>query len=182
MTVATRLRSLARGRVAVIGVPYLWLLAFFLLPFLIVMKISVSEMETVRFKDLLTFKDGMLQLSLRLGNYVFITEDALYFKTYLSSIKYAGVTTLLCLFIGYPFAYFMARAKATVQPALLMLVMLPFWTSFLLRVYAWKGLLSEHGWAFEFITATRLDHVLAAIGVIPAPGQLMNTPFSLVLG
>jgi putrescine transport system permease protein len=182
MTAITRLRSLATGRVAVIGVPYLWLLAFFLLPFLIVVKISVSEMETVHFKDLVSFKDGVMQLSLRFGNYVFITEDALYFKTYLSSIKYAAVTTLLCLFIGYPFAYFMARARATLQPALLMLVMLPFWTSFLLRVYAWKALLSEHGWAFELITATRLDHLLAAIGVIQAPGQLMNTPFSLVLG
>jgi putrescine transport system permease protein len=175
-------RAWVSGRTAVIGVPYLWLLAFFLLPFLIVMKISVSEMETVNFKDLLTFNEGVLQLSLRFGNYIFITQDDLYFKTYLSSLKYAGVTTLLCLFIGYPFAYFMARARATVQPALLMLVMLPFWTSFLLRVYAWKGLLSEHGWAFELITATRLDVVLASLGLIPAPGQLMNTPFSLVLG
>lgn len=175
-------RAWVSGRTAVIGVPYLWLLAFFLLPFLIVMKISVSEMETVNFKDLLTFNEGVLQLSLRFGNYVFITQDDLYFKTYLSSVKYAGVTTLLCLFIGYPFAYFMARARATMQPALLMLVMLPFWTSFLLRVYAWKGLLSEHGWAYELITATRLDVVLASLGLIPAPGQLMNTPFSLVLG
>jgi putrescine transport system permease protein len=76
----------------------------------------------------------------------------------------------------------MARAKATVQPALLMLVMLPFWTSFLLRVYAWKGLLSENGWAADLISATGLDQLLAAGGLIPAPGQLMNTPFSLVLG
>jgi len=176
------LRSLARGRVGVIGVPYLWLLLFFLLPFLIVLKISVSEMETVTFKDLVSVKEGVLQLSLRFGNYVFITEDDLYFKTYLSSLKYAAVTTALCLAIGYPFAYFMARARAAVQPALLMLVMLPFWTSFLLRVYAWKGLLSEHGWAYDLITGTHLDSLLAAAGMIPAPGQLMNTPFSLVLG
>ena len=171
-----------RGRTAVIGIPYFWLLLFFMLPFLIVLKISVSEMETVRFKDVLTFKEGVLALSLKLSNYVFITEDDLYFKTYVSSLKYAAVTTALCLLIGYPFAYFMARAKATVQPALLMLVMLPFWTSFLLRVYAWKGLLSEKGWAAEVIGATGLDQLLAAAGLIPAPGQLMNTPFSLVLG
>ena len=182
MSLAARFRSLWAGRVAVIGVPYLWLLVFFLLPFLIVLKISVSEMETVNFKDLISFSDGVLQLTLRFGNYVFLTEDDLYIKTYLSSIKYAAVTTALCLFIGYPFAYFMARAKPSVQPALLMLVMLPFWTSFLLRVYAWKGLLSENGWVFELITATRLDQVLAAAGLIPSPGQLMNTPFSLVLG
>jgi putrescine transport system permease protein len=170
------------GRSAVIGIPYFWLLLFFMLPFLIVLKISVSEMETVSFKDVLTFKEGVLALSLKLSNYVFITEDDLYFKTYLSSLKYAAVTTALCLIIGYPFAYFMARAKATVQPALLMLVMLPFWTSFLLRVYAWKGLLSENGWAANAISAIGLDQLLAAAGLIPAPGQLMNTPFSLVLG
>jgi putrescine transport system permease protein len=177
-----RLRRGFSGRTAVIGVPYLWLLAFFLLPFLIVMKISVSEMEAVTFKDVVSFKDGVLALSLKFGNYVFITQDDLYFKTYISSLKYAAVTTVLCLVIGYPFAYFMARAKATVQPALLMLVMLPFWTSFLLRVYAWKGLLSDNGWAHDLITATGLDRLLAATGLIPAPGQLMNTAFSLVLG
>ncbi len=182
MNIVKALMKAARGRTAVIGIPYLWLLVFFMLPFLIVLKISVSEMETVTFKDVLTFKEGVLALSLKLSNYVFITQDDLYFKTYLSSLKYAAVTTVLCLFIGYPFAYFMARAKATVQPALLMLVMLPFWTSFLLRVYAWKGLLSEKGWAAEVISATGLDHLLAAAGLIPAPGQLMNTPFSLVLG
>ena len=170
------------GRWAVIGIPYFWLFLFFMLPFLIVLKISVSEMETVTFKDVLTFKDGVLALSLKLSNYVSLVQDDLYFLTYLSSLKYAAVTTVLCLVIGYPFAYFMARAKATIQPALLMLVMLPFWTSFLLRVYAWKGLLSENGWAADFIAGTGLDRLLLAGGLIPAQGQLMNTPFSLVLG
>ena len=173
---------LVRGRTAVIGVPYLWLLAFFLFPFLIVFKISVSEMEGVVFKNVLTLTDGVLALTVKLSNYVFITQDDLYFLTYLSSIKYAAITTVLCLLIGYPFAYFMARAKATIQPALLMLVMLPFWTSFLLRVYAWKGLLSEHGWVSELLIALRIDHVLLAMGVIPALGKFMNSPFSLVLG
>jgi putrescine transport system permease protein len=180
--IRSRLGSLLRGRFAVIGIPYLWLLAFFLLPFLIVLKISVSEMETVTFKDVLTFKEGVLALSLKFSNYASLVQDDLYFLTYLSSLKYAAITTVLCLFIGYPFAYFMARAKPTVQPALLMLVMLPFWTSFLLRVYAWKGLLSENGWAAEFIAGTGLDRLLVAGGLIPAQGQLMNTPFSLVLG
>ncbi|MEO5770751.1 MAG: ABC transporter permease subunit [Burkholderiaceae bacterium] len=173
---------MARGRSAVIGVPYLWLLVFFLLPFLIVARISVSEMENVAFKDLITFKDGLLLLSLKFSGYQFIAEDSLYFDTYLRSLKYAGATTLFCLAIGYPFAYFLARARATVQPALLMLVMLPFWTSFLLRVYAWKGLLSENGWVERVIVGSGLDHWLLAAGLIEAPGQLMNTPFSLVLG
>jgi putrescine transport system permease protein len=170
------------GRRAVIAVPYIWLLVFFLLPFLIVVKISVSEMEAVNFKDLVTWQDGALAFSLRLGNYLTVVQDDLYLSTYLSSLKYAATTTVLCLAIGYPFAYFMARARATVQPALLMLVMLPFWTSFLLRVDAWKGLLTENGWVYELITGSGLDRALAAANLIPAPGQLMNTPFSLVLG
>jgi len=175
-------RSWWSGRTAVIGIPYLWLLVFFLLPFLIVAKISVSEMETVTFKDLLTLKEGVLQLSLKFSNYVFITQDDLYFRAYVASLKYAAVTTLLCLAIGYPFAYFMARARATAQPLLLMLVMLPFWTSFLLRVYAWKGLLSDHGWVAEVLVALGIDQLLAAGGMIATPGKLLNTPFSLVLG
>jgi len=176
------LKALFSSRAPVIGVPYGYLLVFFLLPFLVVFRISVSEMEVVTFKDLVTWQDGVLQLSLKFSNYLFILEDPLYISTYLSSLKYAAATTVMCLLIGYPFAYFMARAKPSLQPALLMLVMLPFWTSFLLRVYAWKGLLSENGWVSDFLIGTGLDQVLYALGLIPAPGKLMNTPFSLVLG
>ena len=175
-------RRWLRGRHVVIGTPYLWLLVFFMLPFLIVLKISMSEMDGVRFKDVLTLTDGLLRLSLKLSNYVFITQDDLYFKTYISSIKYAAITTVLCLAIGYPFAYFMARARASLQPTLLMLVMLPFWTSFLLRVYAWKGLLSEGGLAAGLLSNLGIDNLLLAAGLIPALGKFMNSPFSLVLG
>jgi putrescine transport system permease protein len=177
-----RIRRWFSGRTAVIAGPMVFLLLFFLLPFVIVGKISVSEMEAVTFKDLLTFSDGVAQLSLKFGNYLFIAEDPLYFNTYVSSVKYAATTTVLCLLIGYPFAYFMARAPRTVQPALLMLVMLPFWTSFLVRVYAWRGLLSENGWVETVVNGLGLDRVLFALGLISAPGQLMHTPFSLVLG
>ena len=178
------MKSLARwrGRHAVIGVPYLWLLVFFLLPFGIVLRISVSEMDEAQFNELLTLRDGVLQLTLKLSNYAFLFDDDLYLRTYLASLKYAAATTLLCLAIGYPFAYFMARARSTLQPTLLMLVMLPFWTSFLLRVYAWKGLLSEDGWVSDLLIGSGIDRLLAAAGLIPAPGQLMHTPFSLVLG
>ena len=171
-----------RGRFAVIAVPYAWLLAFFLLPFLVVAKISVSEMETTTIKDIVTWKDGAIAISARLGNYLLLVQDDLYLRTYASSLLYAAVTTLLCLAIGYPFAYFMARARRSLQPALLMLVMLPFWTSFLLRVYAWKALLTEHGLVADAIEWLGLDRALAAAQLIPGPGQLMNTPFSLVLG
>lgn len=178
---ATQRRWL-RGRSVVIGIPYLWLLVFFLLPFFIVVKISVSEMETVSVKDILSWSDGVLQLTVKLSNYAYILADELYFSTYVASLKYAAATTVLCLFIGYPFAYFMARSRATVQPALLMLVMLPFWTSFLLRVYAWKGLLSDGGWAAELLVSTGVGDLLYALGLLTVPDKFMHTPFSLVLG
>ena len=171
-----------RGRGAVIGIPYAWLLIFFLLPFLVVARISVSAMETTTISDIVTWKDGAIAFSLQFGNYLLLLKDDLYVTTYVSSLEYAAVTTVLCLAIGYPFAYFMARARRTLQPALLMLVMLPFWTSFLLRVYAWKALLTEHGLVADAIEALGLDRALAWAGLIPGPGQLMNTPFSLVLG
>ena len=161
------------GRVAVISVPMVFLLLVFLLPFLVVFKISVSEMDTVFFKDVLTFKDDAIFLALKYGNYISLTQDALYLTAYLSSIKIAAITTAICLFIAYPFAYFLARSPADRRPALLMLVMLPFWTSFLLRVYAWKMLLADAG---------VFNNVAIALGLIGEPIKMMNTPFSLVLG
>jgi putrescine transport system permease protein len=173
---------LKRGRTVVVGIPFLWLLVFFAIPFLVVLKISFSEMGTVSVNDIVTFGEGTMQITLRGTSYAFITQDELYFKTYLSSVRYAAITTIWCLLIGYPFAYFMARAKPTIQPTLLMLVMLPFWTSFLLRVYAWKGLLGEHGWVSDILIATGLDHLLMSMGLIPALGKFMNSPLSLTVG
>jgi putrescine transport system permease protein len=161
------------GRAAVIGVPMVFLVAVFLLPFLVVFKISLSEMDTVFFKDVLIWADQTLTLQFRFGNYTSLTQDTLYIQTYLSSIKFAAITTGICLLIAYPFAYFMARSPADKRPALLMLVMLPFWTSFLLRVYAWKMLLADSG---------VFNNVAMALGLITEPIKMMNTPFSLVLG
>ncbi len=175
-------RAVRGGRFAVIAVPYAWLLAFFLLPFLVVARISVSEMEATTVKDIVAWKDGAIAFSLKFGNYLLLAQDDLYLRTYGSSLLFAAVTTVLCLAIGYPFAYFMARSRRSLQPALLMLVMLPFWTSFLLRVYAWKALLTEQGLAANAIEALGLDRAMAAVGLVPGPGQLMNTPFSLILG
>jgi putrescine transport system permease protein len=170
------------GRKAVIFVPYVWLLVFFLLPFFIILRISLSEMEGVVFQPIMEFKEGVFSLFLRVNHYLFILEDELYYKTYLSSLKYAAVTTAWCLFIGYPFAYFMARARPSRQPTLLLLVMLPFWTSFLLRVYAWKGLLMDGGWIAQVLVALHVDDLLLHFDAIAAPGKFMNTPFSLVIG
>ncbi len=161
------------GRTAVISVPMLFLLLVFMLPFLVVFKISLSEMDTVFFKDVLTWKDDVIVLAFKYGNYVSLTQDSLYFNAYLSSLKIAAITTAICLTIAYPFAYFMARSPADRRPALLMLVMLPFWTSFLLRVYAWKMLLADGG---------VFNNAAMAMGLIAEPVKMMNTPFSLVLG
>jgi putrescine transport system permease protein len=161
------------GRAAVISVPMAFLLIVFLLPFLVVFKISLSEMDTVFFKDVLTWKDDVIVLAFKYGNYVSLTQDSLYFNAYFSSLKIAAITTAICLAIAYPFAYFMARSPADRRPALLMLVMLPFWTSFLLRVYAWKMLLADAG---------VFNNFAIALGLISEPVKMMNTPFSLVLG
>lgn len=171
-----------RGRTAVISIPYAWLLLFFFAPFLIVLKYSISEMGLVTVRDVLTLSDGAIKLVAKYANYVFIATDGWYFKAYVSSLKYAAITTICCLFIGYPFSYFMARSRPTLQPALLMMVMLPFWTSFLLRVYAWKGLLEEHGWVASVLTALHADQVLMWAGLTYAPGVYLHTPFSLVVG
>jgi putrescine transport system permease protein len=177
-----RLARHIRGRTVVVAVPMVFLLAFFLLPFAIVGQISLADMEDVCCKDLVTFDGGVLRIALKFAGYAFIADDPLYLRTYVSSLKYAAATTLLCLAIGYPFAYFMARAERAVQPALLMLVMLPFWTSFLLRVYAWRALLAEHGWIEQWVVGSGLDTLLHALGLIVEPGQLLFTPFSLVVG
>ncbi len=163
------------GRHFVIGVPLSWLTFAFLIPFLIVLRISFTEMENAGnpFGSLMSYVDGFIQIKIKISNYLFIAEDDLYILTYLSSLKFASMTTVLCLFIGYPFAYFMARAKPTIRPTLMMLVMLPFWTSFLLRIYAWKGILATHG---------ILNDLLLALGLIAQPLHLMHTSFSLVLG
>ncbi|MGB8339678.1 MAG: ABC transporter permease, partial [Burkholderiales bacterium] len=167
------INKLFTGRVGVISVPYFWLILFFLLPFLIVLKISLAEMDIATIKPLLSYEEGFAKLNLKLGNYVALTEDNLYWNTYLRSIKYAVITTFFCLLIGYPFAYFMARSPKRNQPALLMLVMLPFWTSFLLRIYAWKSILENKG---------LLNNFLIWLGVIHEPIHMMHTSFSLVIG
>ena len=162
------------GRKFVIGVPMVFLLATFALPFLVVFKISVSDMEGAQFSDLWVWQDGLLHLKFKFSNYATIFfQDDLYLRAYLSSLTFAALTTVICLAIGYPFAYFLARSRPDIRPALLMLLMLPFWTSFLLRVYAWKMLLADNG-VFNTIALT--------LGLLDQPLRMMNTPFSLTLG
>jgi putrescine transport system permease protein len=161
------------GKRSVIGIPYLFLILFFSLPFLIVLKLSISDTEGIRFKDLFDYIDGVAILRVRVSNYLFLMTDSLYVYTYWYSIKLATLNTLICLVIGYPFAYFMARAPATWRPTLLMLVTLPFWTSYLLRVYAWKGLLDDNG---------VINNFLIWAHVIDSPIKMMYTSFSMMVG
>lgn len=161
------------GRRTVIGIPYLFLILLFSVPFLVVLKISVSETDGIRFQDLTSYADGVIQLKIKLSNYIFLSTDSLYVQTYWSSVKFAGLNTIICLLIGYPFAYFMARSPANLRPALLMLVSLPFWTSYLLRVYAWKGLLDDHG---------VFNNLLVGLHLIDEPIRMMHTGFSMTIG
>jgi putrescine transport system permease protein len=169
------------GKRFVIGVPYVWLFVFFLLPFLILLYISFVDMgESVHpFKPIWDPVTGIL--SLKYENYGTIFRDAesgelfktIYIEAYLRSIWYALMTAVLCLLIGYPFAYFIARSAPSVRPALLMMVMLPFWTSFLLRVYAWKGILADQG---------VVNQVLMGLGIIGEPIQMLYTDVSMLVG
>ena len=167
-------------RFAMICLPYLWLVALFLVPFLIVFKISLSDIDlaippyTPRL-DFNTGWQGFLRFwaALDFENYVFLTSDDLYWKAYLSSLRIAFISTTLTLLIGYPIAYGIARASTEWSATLLMLVILPFWTSFLIRVYAWMGILGTEG---------LLNQLLLALGFIETPLTILNTNWAVYIG
>ncbi|MBS9719436.1 ABC transporter permease subunit [Tianweitania sp. BSSL-BM11] len=173
------LRGIMRGLTAklVIIIPYVWLLILFLVPFLIVAKISLSQIATAMppYQPAFDGLDGLWAKlsSFTVANYLWLTEDALYFNAYISSLVIAGVSTVLTLLVGYPMAYGMARAPATIRPTLLMLVILPFWTSFLIRVYAWIGILKPEGLLNQFLLWT---------GVIDTPLLILNTHTAIYIG
>ena len=163
-----------------IAVPYLWLLALFLVPFLIVFKISLSDVALARppYFPQYQFSEGWQALvdylrELDLENFWFLTTDDLYWKAYLSSLRIALVATFFTLLVGFPIAYAMARAPMEWRPTLMMLVILPFWTIFLIRVYAWIGILSGEGYLNQF---------LMWIGVIQEPLIILNTNIAVYIG
>ena len=167
-------------RVALIIVPYLWLLALFLVPFAIVLKISLSDIELSipPYTPQLDLNEGWEGIkaffaALDFENFVFLTEDDLYWKAYLSSLQIAVISTILTLLVGYPIAYAMARAPNHWRPTLLMLVILPFWTSFLIRVYSWMGILSTEGY---------LNQLLLSLGLISEPLLILNTNVAVYIG
>jgi len=156
--------------------PYLWLLLFFAVPFLIVLKISVSGMRLGMppYEPLITWITSQaMDIKINLANYAFLWEDALYRNAYGNSILTAAVSTILCLLIGYPMAYGIARTRPSWRNLLLLMVMLPFWTSFLLRVYAWIGILKNNG---------LINNLLMSIGIIDEPIVMLQTDFAVYLG
>jgi putrescine transport system permease protein len=169
-----------RGRLAVVLVPYLWLVAFFLVPFLIVFRISLSD-DVLAQPPYAPLFDGSAGLAgvrdflagLDFDNYVFVLSDSLYVQSYLQSVWIAALSTGVLMLIGFPIAYGMVRAPQSWRPLLLMLVILPFWTSFLIRVYAWMGILAREG---------LLNQALVAVGVIDEPVEILATNAAVVLG
>ncbi|MBC6717953.1 ABC transporter permease subunit [Aurantimonas sp. DM33-3] len=174
-----RSRGARLYRSLVVGVPFVWLLVFFLAPFLIVFKISLSQIALAQppyvpsfsLENLSTFWDNLQQFTI--DNYVWLTSDPLYINSYLSSLQIAGIATAITLLIGYPLAYGIARAPGGLRPVLILLTILPFWTSFLIRVYAWIGILKTDG---------LLNQFLMWLGVISDPLVIMNTNIAVYIG
>lgn len=177
MSLVTRWIQLARGqsRWTVISVPYLWMLLFFAVPFLIVLKISFAHKVVAipPYTDLLEFVDQAVVMKLNLTNYFQLWADDKYWSAYLNSIEIAGISTFLCLLIGYPMAYVIARLPSTTRNIALMAVILPSWISFLIRIYAWMGILQTNG---------LLNKFLLGIGIIDTPLRIMNTPTAAYIG
>ena len=177
----TWVRRLARRaqenwRQIVILIPFLWLLLFFLTPFFIVAKISLAELAIASppFTRMIEWTDsGIMTIRIVFDNFAYILDDPLYFDTYINSIKISGSATLICLLFGYPIAYAIVRSGPVAKPIFLFLIILPFWTSFLLRVYAWMGLLADQG---------TINNLLIAVGLIDEPIRMLYTEFAVYVG
>ncbi|MCB1874895.1 MAG: ABC transporter permease subunit [Chromatiales bacterium] len=166
----------AWGRRLAIGLPYGWLVLFFLLPFLIVLRISLSEPQLAQppYTPLTEWvDDNNLDVHINLGNYALLGEDELYQDAFFNSVRVAFISSLVCLLIGYPMAYVIAASPPRRRNILLMLVILPFWTSFLIRVYAWIGIIKTNG---------LLNELLLSLGLITEPLHILYTPLAVYLG
>ena len=163
------------GRLVLIGVPFLWLVLFFVVPLLIILKISFahSAVGIPPYTPLVTGAQGHWSVHATAANFLLLARDDLYLRAYLGSLANAAVATGLCLIVGYPIAHTIARAPAAWRQLLLFLVVLPFWTSFLIRVYAWIAILQPNG---------LLNRLLLATGLIRVPLPLLNNAFSVELG
>ena len=165
-----------KARWLVPALPYLWLAIFFLLPFLIVLKISLSDAATALppYRPVFAFDDvaGFVR-ALDLENFAFLADDPLYFDAALSSVRIAAISTVLLLIVGFPMAYAMARASQRWRSLLVALVILPFWTSFLIRIYAWIGILKPDGF---------LNQALIGLKIVTEPLTILNTEAAVFIG
>lgn len=171
-----KLRSLVSGRAVILGMPWFWLALFFVLPFLFVLKISLSEAQLAQppYLDWIReVEDGLVTIQLNFGNYLMLFEDELYRDALWGSFEVASISTLLCLLLGYPMAYAISLSPNHWRLPLLMLIILPFWTSFLIRVYAWIGILKGNG---------LLNQLLLGLGIIDTPLEILHTPVAVYIG
>lgn len=159
-------------RRTLLGLPAVWLAVFVLLPLLLALKISFSQMQ-LGVPPYLPLWDAAGAWQGTVANYALVASDSLYVDAYLNSVRIAAISTLLALLIGYPMAYAIVRAPLAWRTPLLILVLLPFWISFLIRVYAWVGLLRPNG---------LINSTLLSLGVLDAPVRLLNTEFAVYLG
>lgn len=168
-------KRLPGSRWLVIAVPYLWMLLFFAIPFAIALKISFASAAIAMppYTDLVQWAGDKMQLTINTANYLFLVRDSLYVNAYLSSLEIAVVSTVLCLLLGYPIAYAIARMDPATRNVALMLVILPSWTSFLIRIYAWVGILKNNG---------LLNNFLIGLGLIDEPLQILHTPVAVYIG
>jgi len=175
MSTAGLKRWLPGLRATVIGIPYLWLLLFFAIPFLIVLKISFAKMAVAMppYTSIVAYVDNAFTVNLNLGNYTQLFADSQYVVAYLSSIKIAIIATFLTLLIGYPMAYVISRMPPSARNIAMMLVVLPSWTSFLIRVYAGIGILDSNG---------LINRTLLGMGLIDEPLRILYTPLAAYIG
>jgi putrescine transport system permease protein len=175
MNIRSLKKFLPGSRWGVISVPYVWLLLFFAIPFLIVLKISFAKLAIAQppYTPILEYVKDEVLLKLNLTNYKVLFSDSQYLLAYASSLKIAAISTFLTLLIGYPMAYVISRLSPSARNVAMMLVILPSWTSFLIRVYAWIGILDSNG---------LLNNLLLKIGLIDEPLRILNTPLAAYIG
>ncbi len=162
---------------ALIIVPYVWMILFFLLPFLIIFKISLSvtEIAIPPYSPIVTFQDGAMQIILHLENYtsIFTDPEGTYIRSYLKSVEVAAFSTFFCLMLGYPIAWALSTSSPTMRNVLFMLVIMPSWTSFVVRIYSWMTLMKKDG---------VINDVLLGLGIIDTPIQMLQTDFAVYVG
>ncbi len=162
---------------ALIFLPYMWMVLFFLVPFLIIFKISfsVTEIAIPPYSPIISFEEGAMQILLHLENYtnIFTDPDGTYMQSYLKSLEVAAFSTLLCLIVGYPIAWALATCKNTTRNVLFMLIIMPSWISFVVRIYAWMTILKKDG---------LINDILLTLGIIDTPIHMLQTDFAVYVG